>query len=35
VKKRSRQGCPTEREVYKLEGFPGTEALKVALEPGG
>ena len=35
VKKRSRQGCPTEREAYKLEGFPGTEALKVALEPGG
>ena len=35
MKKRSRQGCPTEREAYKLKGFPGTEVLKVALEPGG
>ena len=35
VKKRSRRGWPTEREAYKLEGFPGTEALKVALEPEG
>ncbi len=33
--KRGVGGNAHREEAYKLEGFPGTEVLKVALEPGG